>query len=76
MCFLVQRAREELLSVVEQKNREIERLQKALLDIQTHPPAQEDLLSHIQDAINVLYLNAYYFIVVIPVLNHILIAVC
>lgn len=61
MCFLVQRAREELLSVVEQNNREIERLQKALLDIQTHPPAQEDLLSHIQDAINVLYLNAYYF---------------
>ncbi|CDQ62997.1 unnamed protein product [Oncorhynchus mykiss] len=42
-----ERAREELLSVVEQ-NREIE----ALLDIQTHPPAQEDLLSHIQDAIN------------------------
>ncbi|XP_045547815.1 myomegalin isoform X2 [Salmo salar] len=47
-----ERAREELLSVVEQKNREIERLQKALLDIQTHPPVQEDLLSHIQDAIN------------------------
>ncbi|KAM9518083.1 uncharacterized protein ACWYII_044750 isoform 2-T2 [Salvelinus alpinus] len=47
-----ERAREELLSVVEQNNREIERLQKALLDIQTHPPAQEDLLSHIQDAIN------------------------
>ncbi|XP_038826009.1 CDK5 regulatory subunit-associated protein 2-like [Salvelinus namaycush] len=47
-----ERAREELLSVVEQNNREIERLQKALLDIQTHPPAQEGLLSHIQDAIN------------------------
>ncbi|XP_041754466.2 myomegalin [Coregonus clupeaformis] len=47
-----ERAREELLAVVELNNREIERLQKSLLDIQTHPPAQEDLLSHIQDAIN------------------------
>ncbi|XP_062339939.1 myomegalin-like [Osmerus eperlanus] len=48
-----ERAREDMLSVIEEKNREICRLQESLLDFQSHPPpTQANLLSHIQDSIN------------------------